>query len=56
MNLQSQLGGDIIMAFDDVAAGDVSKKRARQALDRTHFWAERCIQQWQKNEMTRKAE
>lgn len=56
MDLQSQLGGDIIMAFDDVAAGDVSKKRARQALDRTHFWAERCIQQWQKNEMTRKAE
>jgi queuine tRNA-ribosyltransferase len=50
MDIQSQLGADIIMAFDDVAAGDVSKSRAREALDRTHRWAERCVSEWQKNE------
>lgn len=53
MDIQSQLGGDIIMAFDDVAAGDSTKSRAREALTRTHVWAERCIEQWQKNEIIR---
>lgn len=53
MDIQSQLGADIIMAFDDVAAGQSTKTRAREALDRTHRWAERCIAQWQKNEVTR---
>ena len=53
MDIQSQLGADIIMAFDDVAAGDSSKARAREALNRTHAWAERCISQWQSNEMLR---
>lgn len=54
MDIQSQLGADIIMAFDDVAAGDSSKTRAREALNRTHAWAERCIAQWQSNEVLRK--
>ncbi len=53
MDIQSQLGADIIMAFDDVATGQASLSRAREALDRTHRWAERCIEQWQKNEKTR---
>lgn len=47
MEIQSQLGGDIIMAFDDVAAGDATKARAREALNRTHRWAERCVDCWQ---------
>jgi queuine tRNA-ribosyltransferase len=53
MDIQSQLGADIIMAFDDVAAGWSSKARAREALTRTHMWAERCVSQWQKNETIR---
>ncbi len=53
MDIQSQLGADIIMAFDDVAAGESSYTRAREALTRTHSWAERCIIQWQKNEQIR---
>jgi queuine tRNA-ribosyltransferase len=53
MDIQSQLGADIIMAFDDVAAGGSSKARAREALTRTHMWAERCVSQWQKNETIR---
>ncbi len=47
MEIQSELGADIIMAFDDVAAGDATKSRAREALDRTHRWAERCVERWQ---------
>lgn len=53
MDIQSKLGADIIMAFDDVAPGNATYKRARQALNRTHDWAERCIDQWQKNEVIR---
>ncbi len=54
MDIQSQLGADIIMAFDDVAAGKSAKSRAREALNRTHMWAERCVAQWQVNEVLRK--
>lgn len=54
MDIQSQLGADIIMAFDDVAAGGSSKTRAREALNRTHMWAERCVSQWQNNEILRR--
>jgi len=53
MDIQCQLGADIIMAFDDVAPGTASKQRAREALTRTHTWAERCISQWQLNETIR---
>lgn len=53
MDIQSQLGADIIMAFDDVAAGGSSEARAREALNRTHMWADRCVSQWQKNEEIR---
>lgn len=53
MDIQSQLSADIIMAFDDVAAGWSSYKRAKEALRRTHAWAERCVMQWQSNEKTR---
>ena len=53
MDIQSQLGADIIMAFDDVAAGQSSRARAREALDRTHRWAQRCVEQWQTNEKIR---
>ncbi|MBP7773753.1 tRNA guanosine(34) transglycosylase Tgt [Candidatus Gracilibacteria bacterium] len=54
MDIQSQLGADIIMAFDDVAAGGSARSRAREALNRTHMWAERCVSQWQNNEILRK--
>lgn len=56
MEIQSQLGADIIMAFDDVAAGDATRSRAREALDRTHRWAERCVGRWQTLAIERKEE
>ena len=46
MQIQDQLSADIIMAFDDVAPGDASRSRAKQALDRTHRWARQGMDEW----------
>ena len=54
MDIQSNIGADIIMAFDECAPGDSSKEYARAAMNRTHRWAERSKQQWLKNNITRK--
>lgn len=43
IKIQEDLGADIIMALDDVVASDVTKKRTKEAMDRTHSWLERCI-------------
>jgi queuine tRNA-ribosyltransferase len=42
MRVQHLLGADIIMAFDDCPPADCPPERLRQALDRTHRWAEIC--------------
>ena len=39
---QEALGADIIMALDDVPAPDVHISKVKQAMERTHRWAERC--------------
>ncbi len=44
MQIQIDLGSDIIMAFDDVVSLDASgRDRTLEALERTHRWLERCI-------------
>ncbi len=42
MQIQHDLGADIIMAFDECAPADSTKKYFRQAMTRTHNWALRC--------------
>ncbi len=42
MRVQHMLGADIIMAFDDCPPADCPPERLRQALERTHQWAEIC--------------
>jgi queuine tRNA-ribosyltransferase len=44
MQIQFDLGADIIMAFDDVVSlkGDEAG-REREAMERTHRWLERCV-------------
>lgn len=42
MAMQSAIGADIIMQFDDVAAGDSSKERYEEAMERSIKWAARC--------------
>lgn len=54
MDMQCALGADIIMAFDECAPGGSSYEYAKQAMERTHRWAERSKAQWLKNEDSRK--
>ncbi|MBI4127075.1 tRNA guanosine(34) transglycosylase Tgt [Candidatus Peregrinibacteria bacterium] len=41
--IQEKLGADIIMAFDECAPAGVDEKYAKQAMNRTHKWLERCV-------------
>jgi len=45
---QHKLGADIIMAFDECTPDRASPGYARQAMERTHLWAERCITEHKK--------
>ncbi len=44
MQIEKELGADIIMAFDACAASHVDKDYAKKAMVRTHLWATRCKQ------------
>ncbi len=54
MDIQSNIWADIIMAFDECAPGKSSKQYARQAMERTHRWALRCVDRWKHNNKIRK--
>ena len=43
MEIQNDLGSDIIMAFDECCAWPSEHKYAKQSLERTTRWLERCI-------------
>ena len=43
IEIQHKLGADIIMAFDECTPDDADYKYTREAMERTHAWAERCI-------------
>jgi len=42
MAMQSAIGADIIMQFDDVAAGNSTKERYKDAMERSLRWAKEC--------------
>jgi queuine tRNA-ribosyltransferase len=42
IDIQEQLGADVIMAFDECVEYPATRERARAALERTNRWAERC--------------
>lgn len=50
IEIQRNLGADIIMAFDECTSDKVEKRYARAALDRTFNWAKRCKIEWDKHE------
>ena len=54
MDIQSNLWADIIMAFDECAAGDSSKDYAKKAMNRTHSWALRSLNRVIENNKIRK--
>lgn len=43
IQIQEELGADIIMAFDECAPADIDEAYARKAMERTHAWAQRCL-------------
>ncbi|MEI6433760.1 MAG: tRNA guanosine(34) transglycosylase Tgt [Bacteroidota bacterium] len=43
MDVQRQLGADIIMAFDECTPYPCDEAYARKSLKRTHYWLSRCI-------------
>ena len=44
MQIQNDLGSDIIMAFDECTPYGTDHKYAKRALDRTIMWLDRCYQ------------
>ena len=50
MQMQSVIGSDIIMQFDDVAAGKSSFDRFQDAMERSLRWAQRCKDSYNKNQ------
>ncbi|KKW45094.1 MAG: Queuine tRNA-ribosyltransferase [Parcubacteria group bacterium GW2011_GWA2_56_7] len=49
VQMQLAIGSDIIMQFDDVAAGNSTKERYGEAMERSLVWAERCKAECQKS-------
>ncbi len=49
MQIQLDLGADMIVAFDDVAALDEKgRDRTLEAFERTHRWLERCVTEFRR--------
>ncbi|NVK29286.1 MAG: tRNA guanosine(34) transglycosylase Tgt [Flavobacteriia bacterium] len=46
MDVQRQIGADIIMAFDECTPYPCEKQYAKEAMDRTHRWLDRCIRRF----------
>jgi queuine tRNA-ribosyltransferase len=50
MEIQRNIGADIIMAFDECPPGDSEKKIVEKAVERTTKWIERCHRWLKKNQ------
>lgn len=44
MQIQNNLGADIMMAFDHCPDGEASYEEVKDATDRTHRWAKICVE------------
>lgn len=49
MDIQRDIGADIIMAFDECTPDEATNAYTIEALNRTHAWAKRCKDQWERN-------
>jgi queuine tRNA-ribosyltransferase len=43
IQIQNDIGADIIFAFDECTSPHAPKKYLEEAMERTHRWAERCL-------------
>ena len=46
INIQQNLGSDIMMAFDECIPYPATKKYTENSIKRTHRWLDRCIKTW----------
>lgn len=56
IRIQANLGADVIMAFDECAPGTSDKAYARAAMERTHRWAVRSLEENARQNARRKSE
>ena len=49
MDIERNLGADVIMAFDHVPKDPLDEACVRDATDRTHRWLDRCVARWRAN-------
>jgi queuine tRNA-ribosyltransferase len=48
IQIQHKIGADIIMTFDECTPDDADKIYTKKAMDRTHAWAKRCVDEHKK--------
>ena len=50
MDIQRVIGADIIMAFDECAPGQADHRYAKQSMELTHRWLDRCLKRFGETE------
>ena len=50
IDIQRSIGADIIMAFDECTPGTAEYSYAKQSMERTHRWLDRCLTRFQQTE------
>ena len=50
MDIQRSIGADIMMAFDECTPGTADYQYAKQSMERTHRWLDRCCDRFQSTE------
>lgn len=48
IEIQGQIGADIIMCFDEAMPDTIEQEKATLSLHRTHAWSTRCVEQWER--------
>lgn len=50
IDIERSIGADIMMAFDECAPGTSDYHYARQSMERTHRWLDRCLERFNETE------
>ena len=50
MDIQREIGADIMMAFDECTPGTADYQYAKASMERTHRWLDRCIRRFDETE------
>ena len=50
MDTQRSIGADIIMAFDECTPGTADYQYAKESMERTHRWLDRCVKRYKETE------